>query len=125
MRFLRNFTGTIYCVIVHRERHLKGCSKMNRKDEAFLKRQKERIQKRIHDSKEKIRTGAPHARLKAHAILPALYNALGLIRVGKYGMCIDCGTDISFERLKEVPGALRCVPCQALLERKINAEPCH
>jgi len=45
-----------------------------------------------------------------------------LIRVdeGAYGICSDCGVEISEKRLKAVPFARRCVSCQAkeeLLEK--------
>ena len=45
-----------------------------------------------------------------------------LIRLdeGSYGVCSDCGVDISEKRLKAVPFARRCVACQAkeeLLEK--------
>lgn len=36
---------------------------------------------------------------------------------GSYGDCLDCGTDIPFERLQVQPAALRCAPCQDLYER--------
>jgi RNA polymerase-binding transcription factor DksA len=36
---------------------------------------------------------------------------------GSYGECLDCGTDIPFERLTVQPVALRCAPCQDIYER--------
>ncbi len=36
---------------------------------------------------------------------------------GTYGTCVDCAADISFERLRAEPGALRCVDCQRLHEK--------
>lgn len=36
---------------------------------------------------------------------------------GRYdGRCVDCGQDIGSERLAAVPGAVRCVSCQATWE---------
>lgn len=32
------------------------------------------------------------------------------------GRCVDCGQDIGAERLAAVPGAVRCVSCQAAWE---------
>ncbi|PXW92770.1 TraR/DksA family transcriptional regulator [Sphaerotilus hippei] len=29
-----------------------------------------------------------------------------------YGVCVDCGCEIAFERLLAQPQALRCVPCE-------------
>lgn len=36
---------------------------------------------------------------------------------GSYGICVDCGDDIGFERLRAGPGAVRCVECQQRYER--------
>ena len=34
-----------------------------------------------------------------------------------YGTCEDCEGEISMKRLKAVPWALRCIPCQERIER--------
>lgn len=44
-------------------------------------------------------------------------NALGRMRAGTYGRCIDCGTDIDPARLDARPTAARCRPCQEAWER--------
>jgi phage/conjugal plasmid C-4 type zinc finger TraR family protein len=31
--------------------------------------------------------------------------------------CVDCGAEIPNERRRHMPGAVRCVPCQDLMER--------
>jgi len=36
---------------------------------------------------------------------------------GAYGICLDCGADIGFERLQAEPAATRCVECQARHEK--------
>ena len=36
---------------------------------------------------------------------------------GSYGVCIDCGTDIGFERLMAYPTAKRCFQCQKQREK--------
>jgi DnaK suppressor protein len=36
---------------------------------------------------------------------------------GEYGVCEDCGTKISAERLEFLPEATRCVACQTRQER--------
>jgi DnaK suppressor protein len=36
---------------------------------------------------------------------------------GEYGICEDCGTTISAERLTFLPEATRCVSCQTRQER--------
>lgn len=37
---------------------------------------------------------------------------------GTYGICIDCGKDIGYERLLAYPTAKRCIGCQTEHERK-------
>ena len=34
------------------------------------------------------------------------------IAAGRYGVCIDCGSDIAFARLQAYPTAKRCIDCQ-------------
>jgi DnaK suppressor protein len=36
---------------------------------------------------------------------------------GSFGVCIDCGGDIAFERLRAYPTAKRCRPCQERREK--------
>lgn len=36
---------------------------------------------------------------------------------GAYGICVDCGAEIGFERLHAAPAAARCVECQARHEK--------
>jgi len=36
---------------------------------------------------------------------------------GQYGLCIDCGEPVAYERLKAYPSAKRCVPCQQHREK--------
>jgi DnaK suppressor protein len=44
--------------------------------------------------------------------------ALQRLASGDYGVCIDCGTDIGFERLQALPQALRCVACESVRESR-------
>lgn len=44
-------------------------------------------------------------------------DALRRIKARGVGRCIECGTDIAFERLLAFPTAKRCVTCQGLRER--------
>jgi len=39
------------------------------------------------------------------------------IRSGEYGVCIDCGDYIAFNRLQAYPTAKRCIVCQEKRER--------
>ncbi|UCD30707.1 MAG: TraR/DksA family transcriptional regulator [Planctomycetota bacterium] len=43
--------------------------------------------------------------------------AINRISSGLYGICIDCNKKISQARLKANPSAVRCLRCQAALER--------
>jgi RNA polymerase-binding transcription factor DksA len=51
------------------------------------------------------------------AELRALEAARGRLAEGRYGVCVDCGGDIEYERLKAAPAALRCIRCQRLHEK--------
>ena len=53
----------------------------------------------------------------------ALEAARKRIKEGGYGVCVDCGSDIVFERLKAFPAALRCVQCQERHEKTFGGEP--
>ncbi|KAF0191951.1 MAG: zinc finger DksA/TraR C4-type [Gammaproteobacteria bacterium] len=44
-------------------------------------------------------------------------RALQHIERGDYGICVDCGADIPFERLQGYPVAERCVSCQGRYEK--------
>lgn len=43
--------------------------------------------------------------------------ALERIRVGTYGLCIDCGEPIALARLQAAPEAPRCIACQQSSEQ--------
>lgn len=49
--------------------------------------------------------------------LRGLEAARARLAEGRYGICIDCGADIEFKRLKAAPGASRCIPCQTHHEK--------
>ena len=50
--------------------------------------------------------------------LGAVSEALARVHDAKFGLCIDCGEAIAFDRLKLEPWALRCVACESARERK-------
>ena len=37
---------------------------------------------------------------------------------GKYGLCVECGTDIEYDRLRANPSAIRCIHCQRRHEKE-------
>ncbi|HWC03848.1 MAG TPA: TraR/DksA family transcriptional regulator [Methylomirabilota bacterium] len=49
--------------------------------------------------------------------------ALELLRDHRYGLCRDCGGFIGLARLRSLPFAQRCRPCQERLEQAQTAEP--
>jgi DnaK suppressor protein len=48
--------------------------------------------------------------------------ALELLRERRYGLCRDCGTFIGLARLRSLPFAQRCLPCQERAEQAQAAE---
>lgn len=44
------------------------------------------------------------------------------IKDGEYGVCIDCGDDVGFDRLQAYPTAKRCIVCQEKREREYAQE---
>ncbi len=48
--------------------------------------------------------------------------ALQRIRDGEFGVCIDCGEDVTFPRLMAYPTAKRCIVCQEQREKRYAQE---
>jgi DnaK suppressor protein len=53
---------------------------------------------------------------KAEA-LGRLDEALGRIEAGEYGQCLECHVEISEQRLRALPFAVRCTTCEARHEQ--------
>jgi len=66
-------------------------------------------EQREHDLREHLRLREMEARLTAQ---------IEAVTAGTYGICVDCGEPISERRLKAVPDAVRCVPCQSAAGRR-------
>ncbi len=49
--------------------------------------------------------------------LHLIEEALARIEDGGYGLCQECGTEISHKRLRVVPWARHCIECQELEEQ--------
>lgn len=64
---------------------------------------------REHDLREQLRLRELAARLEA---------SLAAIEAGTYGVCQDCGGPIPEGRLRALPDAVRCVPCQSKAARR-------
>jgi DnaK suppressor protein len=56
--------------------------------------------------------------------LRSIRDALARFEDGSYGVCLDCDCEISINRLRAIPWAEYCVPCQEAADRKIR-EPEH
>lgn len=50
--------------------------------------------------------------------IQAINAALLRIEENRYGKCVKCSKDISEDRLKTLPYAIKCVSCQSLDERR-------
>jgi RNA polymerase-binding protein DksA len=48
--------------------------------------------------------------------IQAIQAALSRLGSGTYGLCVDCGEPIGFNRLEAWPSANRCLDCQAKAE---------
>jgi DnaK suppressor protein len=49
--------------------------------------------------------------------LRRIQSALRRLNDATYGVCVDCGKDISLPRLKAEPTAVRCIECQEIYEK--------
>jgi RNA polymerase-binding transcription factor DksA len=54
--------------------------------------------------------------------LRAVEAARDRLQNGTYGVCVDCGLDIDYQRLRANPSALRCIHCQSAHEKE-NGRP--
>lgn len=53
--------------------------------------------------------------------LGSVSEALRRLHSDDFGVCVACGSDIAFDRLKVEPWALRCTPCQTAQEHTRDA----
>jgi len=51
------------------------------------------------------------------ALLARVEEALGRIRDGSFGECINCGKELNPKRLEAVPWARYCISCQEKIEQ--------
>lgn len=49
--------------------------------------------------------------------LAMVESALERLRLGSFGECVNCGTDINVKRLEAVPWTRHCIACQEKLEQ--------
>jgi DnaK suppressor protein len=55
--------------------------------------------------------------------LRAVDAAWQRLKDGTYGICVDCGGDVGYQRLKAFPAAARCVTCQERHEKTFGGNP--
>jgi hypothetical protein len=63
---------------------------------------------------------APVLLVRCQETLEEIEEALDLIEQGAYGTCSGCRAAIPYERLEALPGARRCVSCQAGHDRALR-----
>lgn len=59
-----------------------------------------------------------NVKMKKVATLNQISEALSMIENGTYGICEECGIDISIKRLEAYPTSKHCITCQEEYERK-------
>ncbi len=52
-------------------------------------------------------------------ILQLISEALGRMKAGNYGLCVECGQEVQQKRVDAVPWARHCIECQ---EKQDNGE---
>lgn len=55
--------------------------------------------------------------------LRAVDAAWQRLKDGSYGICVDCGCDVGYERLKASPAAARCIDDQTRHEKTYGGSP--
>lgn len=67
---------------------------------------------------QRFQTGMAHVdKQRDQEELMAIEAARARMADGSYGVCMQCGSDIPFERLQAQPTALRCIACQSEYEK--------
>jgi RNA polymerase-binding protein DksA len=67
---------------------------------------------------QRFQTGMAHVdKQRDQEELMAIETARTRMADGTYGVCVDCGGAIPFERLQAQPTALRCIACQSAYEK--------
>jgi len=85
---------------------------------SLSKKQKERFIRLLCDEETKIQSiGRVGLDKNEGEILVLIRKAKRAIWNDTYGTCQECGSDIAFDRLREVPHAQNCLRCQTKLEQ--------
>lgn len=92
-------------------------------DESFIQQQFARVERhhQLHSRPEDYYKYSPEIHpLKLGILFETTRIALESFQNGTYGICVDCGEDIPVERLRLIPGAIRCVGCQEEFEHGLE-----
>ena len=77
------------------------------------------VEDMAEEGEQRFRTGIEHVELiRDQEELAEIAGARTRLADGRYGECVDCGQEISFERLAAQPTAKRCVVDQEAWEKK-------
>ena len=57
------------------------------------------------------------------ALLHDIDAALARLETGGYGICVECGREISEQRLLATPTVQTCIQCQEMLEKQNHTGP--
>ena len=73
---------------------------------------------------QRFQTGMAHVdKQRDQEELMAIEAARARMADGTYGICVDCGGEIPFDRLQAQPAALRCIACQSAYEKTHPSAP--
>jgi DnaK suppressor protein len=61
----------------------------------------------------------------SYSQLKLVEAALTRLESGCYGTCLRCEGSISPKRLRAVPWARHCIPCEEQISRALDVEECH
>ena len=79
--------------------------------EDFVKNQEAQLHYRFSHKKEILELGGQQALSHSEKDLKRIEYALKRIENGSYGLCCNCGTSVTKERLISIPETPFCLPC--------------
>lgn len=119
MQFPKNVLSQIRVYLEQKNKGLESRLKELKKEDPF--EDKARLLDRASDDSE-AQNKAGHERVAAlqHQLNMALVQtrkALTKVKIGKYGICENCGKMIDTDRLAAMPSAILCVSCERKREK--------
>ena len=114
---LEGLTGTLDCLKREALARMRGGARELTEEEALPPDMVDRA------SIEAERHFALLMRERDRKLLQGIQEALSRLDKGEYGLCGECGEEISLARLKARPAATLCVICQTALEQEEHVSP--